>query len=324
MKAVRIVQFGLGSLGLEIIKVLQKKEFKLVGVIDNDRNLVGKDVGTLALKSKLGIKVTGGIDLAKIKPDIVLHATTSDLNDAFSQIAGIVKHGIDIISTCEQLVYPYTSKANAKLAKKMHDLAKKHGARILGVGVNPGFVMDSLVLMLTSLCSRIDRIRIERVVDVAKRRKALQKKMCLGLTVREFEKVKSKVGHVGLIESAHMISDALHVKPTFRTSIRPVVANRVLRSYDVTIEPGQIAGLEHRLIGKVKNERFLEMILYMFAGASEFDLMEIEGMPPLSVRTNGIQGDQATIALLLNYIPIVMNASSGLLMVRDLPLPRFS
>ena len=325
MKPVRIVQFGLGSLGLEIIKVLHKKKgFRLVGAIDKDRNLIGKDVGTLALNSKLGIKVKRDIDSAKSKPDIVLHATTSHLNDAYSQIAGIVKHGIDVISTCEQLVYPYTSRANAKLAKKLDDLAKKHDARILGVGVNPGFVMDSLVLMLTTLCSKIDRIRIERVVDVAKRRKALQKRMCLGLTMQEFEKVKSRVGHVGLMESAHMICDALQVKPTFTTSIRPVVANRVLKSYDVSIEPGQIAGLEQRLIGKVKNARFLEMILYMFAGASEFDLIEIEGTPPVSVRTNGIQGDQATIALLLNYIPIVMNASSGLRTVRDLPLPRFS
>jgi len=145
--------------------------------------------------------------------------------------------------------------------------------------------------------------------------------MCLGLTMQEFEKVKSRVGHVGLMESAHMICDALQVKPTFTTSIRPVVANRVLKSYDVSIEPGQIAGLEQRLIGKVKNARFLEMILYIFAGASEFDLIEIDGIPPISVRTNGIHGDQATIALLLNFIPVVLNAKPGLITVKDLHIP---
>ena len=320
----KVVQFGLGSLGLEIVKVLQKKKrFKLVGAVDIDASKMGKDVGMLALDKRIGISVSS-IDAAlKARPDIVIHATTSYLDDAYGQIAAIVAKGISVMSTCEQLVYPYTSKSNIRLAKKLDSLAKKHKARILGVGINPGFVMDSLVLALTGLCTNIEHIRMERVVDVAKRRKALQEKMCLGLTLQEFEKKKSKVGHVGLLESAKMICDTLKVKASFVSSVRPIVANRPFKSSDVTIEQGQIAGLEHRLTGKNKSAKFIEMILYMFAGASEFDLIEIEGTPPISVRTNGVQGDQATIALLLNYIPIVMNASPGLLTVRDLPLPHF-
>jgi len=321
----KVVQFGLGSLGLEIVKAMQKKKgLELIGAVDIDASKMGKDVGMLALDKRIGISVNS-IDAAlKARPDIVLHATTSYLDDAYDQIAAIVAKGISVVSTCEQLVYPYTSDANIRLAKKLDSLTKKHDASILGVGVNPGFVMDSLVLALTGLCSNIEQIRVERVVDVAKRRKALQEKMCLGLALQEFERVKRKVGHVGLLESAKMVCDTLQVKASFTSSIRPVVANRAFRSYDVAIEQGHIAGLEHRLVGKSKNAKFIEMILYMFAGASEFDLIEIEGTPPISVRTNGIQGDQATIALLLNYIPIVMNARSGLLTVRDLPLPRFS
>jgi len=319
---VRVVQYGLGSLGIEIVKVLhERKELKLVGAVDIDPSKIDRDVGVLALDRKFGVKV-GRIDEAlKKKPDIVLHAATSYLDHAYEQISAIVKKGISVISTCEQLVYPYTSSTNVKLANKLDALARKHDATILGVGVNPGFVMDSLVLALTGLCSKIERIRVERVVDVAKRRKALQQKMCLGLTPPEFEKVKKKVGHVGLLESAKMVCDALKVKVAFTSNIRPVVANRTFASSELAIEQGQIAGLEHRLVGKNRNQKFIEMILYMFAGASEFDLIEIEGTPPISIRTNGIQGDQATISLLLNYIPIVMNAKSGLVTVKDLPLP---
>jgi len=186
-------------------------------------------------------------------------------------------------------------------------------------------VMDSFPLMLTSLCNKIERIRIERVVDIAKRRKALQEKMCLGFTMEQFEKIKHNVGHVGLEESARMICDMLKIKAaTFATIIRPVIANRMLRSYDVIVEPGQIAGIEHRLIVKKRNSKFLEMVLYMFAGASEFDLVEIEGTPPISVRTNGISGDQATIALLLNYVPIILEAEPGLHTVKDLQIPSAS
>lgn len=319
---VKVVQYGLGSLGIEIVKVLhEKKELKFVGAVDIDPSKIDKDVGMLALDRKLGVKVSRMDEALKKKPDIVLHATTSYLDHAYEQISAIIKKGVSVISTCEQLVYPYTSSTNVKLAKKLDTLAKKHDATILGVGVNPGFMMDSLVLALTGLCSKIERIRVERVVDVAKRRKTLREKMCLGLTPQEFEKVKKKVGHVGLLESAKMICDALKVKVVFTSNIRPLVANRAFASSELVIEQGQIAGLEHRLVGKNRNQKFIEMILYMFAGASEFDLIEIEGTPPISIRTNGIRGDQATISLLLNYIPIVMNAKSGLLTVKDLPLP---
>ena len=322
---VKVVLFGLGSVGLEIVKILhEKRELKLVGTVDIDPDKMGKDVGMLALNKRLGISVSSVDAALKKKPDIVLHATTSYLDDAYDQISAIVKNGISVISTCEELVYPYTSSANIKLARRLDALAKKHNASILSVGVNPGFLMDSLVLALTGLCSKIERIRVERVVDVAKRRKALQEKMCLGLDPEEFEKIKKKVGHVGLLESAKMICDTLKVKVSFTSSVRPVVANRTFQSYGLAIEQGQIAGLEHRLVGKRGNQKFIEMILYMFAGASEFDLIEIEGTPPVSIRTNGIHGDQATISLLLNYIPIVMNAESGLLTVMDVPLPRLS
>ena len=323
--AVKVVQFGLGSLGLEIVKVLHKKKrLKLVGAVDIDSSKMDNDVGILAFNRRLGISVSSIDATLKARPDIVIHATTSYLDDAYDQLATIVAKGISVISTCEQLVYPYTSKANIRLANKLDSLAKRHGARILGVGVNPGFVMDSLVLALTGLCSNVERIRVERVVDVAKRRKALQEKMCLGLTLQEFEKVKNKVGHVGLLESAKMICDALKVKVSFTSSTRPLVANREFKSDNVTIEKGQIAGLEQRLVGKSRNAKFIEMILYMFAGASEFDLIEIEGTPPISVRTNGIQGDQATIALLLNYIPVVLDAKPGLHTATNLQMPSAS
>lgn len=300
-----------------------RKNLKLVGVVDIDKNMAGRDAGSLSGNRRSGIRVVSCINGVKSKPDVAIHATTSSLNDASNQISELLKHRINVVSTCEQLVYPYVT--STKLAKKLDMLAKKYRVSVLGVGVNPGFVMDSLVLMLSSLCHTIDRIRVERVVDIAKRREALQKKMCLGFTLEQFEKVKDDVGHVGLQESARMICDTLNVNvTTFATSIRPVIANRLLQSYNVTVKPGHVAGIEHRLTAKKHNTKFLEMVLYMFVGASEFDLVEIEGKPPIYVRTNGINGDQATIALLLNYIPIIARAEPGLHTVKDLRIPSAS
>lgn len=322
--AIKLVQFGLGSLGMEILKALQKRNgIKLVGVVDADPSKVGRDAGKLALNRRLGVRVGSVKEALRRRPDIVLHAATSYLDDLYSQISPIVAKGISVISTCEQLVYPYTSEANTRIARKLNSLARKNGACILGVGANPGFVMDLLVLALTGLCSDIQRIRVERVVDLAKRRSALQQKMCLGMFPEDFEKARKgrRMGHVGLIESAKLICDALKVRASFTSSVRPLVSARLVGSYNITIEPGRISGLEHRLVGKSRKGRFIEMKLYMFAGASEFDLVEIEGTPPLSVRTDGIHGDQATVSLMLNYIPIVLEAEPGLHTVKDLRIP---
>jgi hypothetical protein len=81
----------------------------------------------------------------------------------------------------------------------------------MGTGVNPGFVMDALPIMLTGVCERVDAIRIDRVQDASVRRLPFQQKIGAGLTVAEFEArvVEGTVRHVGLTESIAMIADAL-------------------------------------------------------------------------------------------------------------------
>ena len=326
MRLCKIVQVGFGSLGKEIFVALQnRKNFKLVSVIDIDKNKIGKDAGILAVNKRSGIKVVSHISTVKSKPDVAIHTTISSINDAFDQISELLKHRINVISSCEQLVYPYGS--NTSMAKRLDILAKKHKVSFIGVGINPGFMMDSLVLMLTSLCSKIDCIRVERVVDILNRRETLQKKMCLGFTLEQFEKIKTKnnVGHVGFQESARMICDKLNVRmPTFAITIKPDITKHVFQSSSITLEPGQVAGMEHTLVVKKLKSKFLEMKLNMFAGAREFDLVKIEGIPTICVSTNGINGDQATVALLLNYIPIILGAEPGLHTVNDLHIPSAS
>jgi 4-hydroxy-tetrahydrodipicolinate reductase len=187
--ACKVLQVGFGSLGKEIfIELLKRKNLKAVGVIDIAKSNLGNDPGILTLNRQVGIKIVGNIEDVKSKPDVALHATTSSLGEAYYQISELLNQRINVLSTCEQLVYPYGN--NKKIAKKLHMIAKKNKVSVLGVGVNPGFVMDSLVLKLTSLCSNIHRLRIERVVNIANRRKALQEKMCLGLGLDQYKKCK--------------------------------------------------------------------------------------------------------------------------------------
>ncbi|MEM3641707.1 MAG: hypothetical protein QXH37_07295, partial [Candidatus Bathyarchaeia archaeon] len=201
MEEVKVVLYGVGAVGGLIARfLLERQGVKVVGAIDIAEDKVGKDLGdVLALDRKLGVTVYKDADalFSRVKADIAIHTTASYLKETFPQIAQLVKNRVNVISTCEELAYPYYSEP--ELAEKLDALAKKHNVTVLGTGINPGFLMDTLVITLTAACQKIEKIEAVRVMNAAKRRLPFQKKIGAGLTVEEFkQKVANKqvTGHV--------------------------------------------------------------------------------------------------------------------------------
>ncbi len=206
----KVVLYGAGWIGSSITQLLTKKKgVEIVGAVDSSPSKIGRDLGSIIGTDKpLGVVVTNDIAklLSEVKPDVVVHATSSFLKDVYPQFEEIVKHGVNVVSTCEELSYPYVSSSD--LTAKLDKLAKKHRVTVLGTGINPGFVMDALPITLTSVCQEIRRIQVERVMDAAGRRAPFQKKIGAGLSVDEFkEKIADKqiTGHIGLEQSVAMI-----------------------------------------------------------------------------------------------------------------------
>ena len=201
---IRVMHFGLGPIGVGVLRqVATRKGFKAVGGIYVDPAKVGKDLGEIAgLDRKLGVAVTDDpvAGIKRAKPDVVVLCTLSSLQAIVPQIEAVLKLRVPIISTTEEMAYPYYS--NKRLAKKIDEMAKKAKVAVVGTGVNPGFVMDALPVMLTGVCERVDAIRVDRVQDARSRRLPFQKKIGSGLTVEQFQdKVKAgTVRHVGLTE----------------------------------------------------------------------------------------------------------------------------
>ncbi|MBS7633294.1 hypothetical protein KEJ15_06735, partial [Candidatus Bathyarchaeota archaeon] len=191
---------------------LEKRGVEIVGAIDVAKAKIDRDLGeVLGLQRKLGITISKDLDAvaSKTKPDITVHTTSSYLKDTYPQIASIAKQGVNIVSTCEELSYPYLTEP--KLAKQLDTLAKKHNVTVLGTGINPGFLMDTLVITLTAPCQKIEKIEAVRNMNAGTRRLPFQKKIGAGLTVQEFtRKIKNKeiTGHVGLEQSIAMIAAA--------------------------------------------------------------------------------------------------------------------
>jgi len=329
MRKVKVVLYGVGAVGSLIAKhLLQKEGIEIVGANDIAEDKVGKDLGeVLGLNRRLGVEVADSIDsvLSNVKADIAVHATSSFLKNTYLQIASIVKHGANVVSTCEELSYPYLTEP--KLAAQLDSLAKKHNVTVLGTGINPGFLMDTLVITLTAVCQKIEKIKAVRVMNAATRRLPFQKKIGAGLTVEEFKqriKTKQITGHVGLEQSIAMISDALkwNLDKIVAESVEPVAAKKTVESANIEVRAGQVAGLRQKAKGILKNEEVIILDFQAYIGAEdECDAITIEGVPNVKQRIQPcVHGDKGTVAMVVNSIPKVINAPAGLLTMKDLPV----
>jgi len=330
MEKVKIVLYGVGAVGSLIAKyLLQKEDIKIVGAIDITEDKVGKDLSEiLGLNRKIGVIVSNDVDsvLSKVKADIAVHATSSFFKNTYSQIASIVKHGVNVVSTCEELAYPYLTEP--KLGIELDSLAKKHNVTVLGTGINPGFLMDTLVITLTAVCQKIEKIKAVRVMDAATRRLPFQKKIGAGLTVEEFKRrIESRqiTGHVGLEQSIAMIADALkwNLNKIMAENVEPVIAEKPVESTNIKVRAGEVAGLRQKAKGILNNKEVIVLDFQAYIGAEEeYDAVTIEGVPSVRQRIQPcVHGDKGTASMIVNSIPKVINAPSGLLTMKDLPVP---
>ncbi len=330
MDKVKVVLHGVGAVGSLIARaLLEKRGVEIVGAIDVAKDKVGKDLGEfLGLNKKIGVTVSGDADtvLAKTKPDIAIHATSSYLRDTYPQIASIVKHGVNVISTCEELSYPYYSEP--KIAEELDKLAKKHDVRVLGTGINPGFLMDTLVITLTAACQKIEKIEAVRIMNAATRRLPFQRKIGAGLTVEEFRQKIEKgeiTGHVGLEQSIAMIAAALAWKlDEIRVNpVEPVIAKKPVKSEFIKVDAGKVAGLRQTARGIMKSKEVIVLDFQAYIGAKEeYDAITITGVPTIKQKIQPcVHGDAGTVAIIINSIPKVLKAPAGLLTMKDLPVP---
>jgi len=330
MRKVKVVLYGVGAVGSLIAKFLLEKEgIDIVGAIDIAKNKVGKDLGeVLGIERKLEIKVSNDTNsvFSKVKADIAIHATSSFLKDTYPQIASIIKYGVKVISTCEELSYPYYTEP--EIAKELDALAKKYNATVLGTGINPGFLMDTLVITLTAVCQKIEKIEAVRVMDAATRRLPFQEKIGAGLIVKEFkQKIKNKqiTGHVGLKQSIAMIADALAWKldKIIAEPVGPVITEKPVESKNIRVRAGEVAGLRQKARGVMQNRETIVLDFRAYIGAEEeYDAITIVGVPSVKQKIKPcVHGDIGTIAMVVNSIPNVINAPAGLLTMKDLPVP---
>jgi len=330
MPNIRVMHFGLGSIGAATVRqVARRPGFSIVGGVDIDPAMIGRDLGdVVGLGKRLGVKVSDNAakTLKLAKPDVVVLCTSSSIKKVMPQIETILKAKKPVVSTVEELAYPgYT---HIRQARQIDAWAKKAKVAVLGTGVNPGFAMDVLPIVLTTVCERVDRVLVSRIQDARMRRLPLQQKIGAGLTTEQFQKKvdDGSVRHVGLTESIAMIADALGwTLDRITDDIQPKLAQVTISSEFLAVDPGYVSGIIQDGVGYRKGEPVIRLHMEAYLGAPEsYDLVEIEGSPRLSMKiAGGIHGDVATASIVVNSIPKVLGAAPGLHTMLDLPLPSF-
>lgn len=327
-RPIGMVHFGLGPIGLAVAReVATRAGLVSVAAIDVAPAAQGRTMdevlGRLATRgSPVVVGTLADADISEAQ--VALHCTSSSLRAVRPQLLELIDAGLNVVSTCEELSYPWAVAQDQ--ARELDLRAKERGVSILGTGVNPGFAMDYLPIVLSGVLSKVDSVRVRRVQDAAVRRLPLQAKAGVGLSVAEFkERVRTnQLGHVGLRQSADSLADAFGWQfDDYTESIRAVVADRATASGLREVAAGQVLGLRQVARGTLEKRPVVVLDLTLAVGVRRaYDEIVLDGDVPLKTHiAGGLHGDTATVAVVVNSVERILHASPGLVTMPDLPPP---
>lgn len=329
----KVAVLGTGQMGSGIIRLLMRKQgIELVGVYGRRADRAGVDVGeAIGLGQKTGVALTADLSgmLSSAKPDVVIQATCSKAEQAADEIKTVVQSGANVISIAEEMAFPAYEAPG--LSRQIHQLALENQVTVVGTGINPGFVLDLLVITLTGVCYSVESITARRINDLSPYGPSVLTTQGVGITPEAFKKGVedgSVVGHFGFSESISMIATALGWKIDKIEQTREPIVSKVHRETPfVKIEPGLTAGCTHTAKGYMDGKPVIHLIHPQqvhphLENVQTGDYIEIKGEPDVNFSSGPeIPGGIGTIALAVNMIPNVVCGLPGLKTMAELPVP---
>lgn len=333
MAKVRVAQWGLGAMGTGIVKCLVEREgVEIVGAAS--RRFGGVDLGeAVGLGRELGVKIFADPNemLEKVEADVLFLTTESFVKAVYPQIMAAVKKKMNVITIAEEMLYPHVRFPRE--TKEMDVAAKANNVSVLGTGINPGFILDTLILALTGPCTKVEKVYAQRINDLSPFGVNVMNWQGVGFNPDEFEKGVNNgsiVGHVGFFESISLIADCLGWKIDEIKQERTPIVSKVYRETPfIKVQPGQTAGsiqIGHGIINgkKVITLEHPQMVRPEVEGVQVKDKIVIDGEPKISMEiVPEIAGGIGTIAMAVNMIAHVIKAQPGVVTMKDLPLPYY-
>ncbi len=165
----RVIQWATGSVGRTTLRrVIDHPDLELAGVYVYDRAKVGKDAGEIARRPATGITATNRIeDILALEADVVLHTSRLSIpySDMNTDVARLLASGKNVISVN---AYYMPEVHGPEYAGPLLEAARQGHATLAGIGVNPGFIAERLVVLVTGLMARLDKIEAFEVADASR------------------------------------------------------------------------------------------------------------------------------------------------------------
>ena len=311
----RVLHVGLGPLGIKMVGDLHRRNLgEVVAAVDPAH--AGRTLGELAPGGRGDrIIVKPSLDDELPPVDIAIVTTVSDLPGVAPTLRALADRGISSVSTCEELSWPWDR--HPELARELAAHAERKNVRMLGTGVNPGFVMDALAIAVTTACAHVRRVEIHRVQDASTRRLPFQKKIGATLTIAEFERLAAaeQIRHVGLRESVGMVAATLGLEfDRVDETIGPIVADHDMTCGLGPIARGAARGVHQEARAFAGGREVIALIFRAAIGEPDArDQVIVDGDPPVDlVIKGGLHGDVSTSAVVLNSIRSLLRAPAGL------------
>jgi hypothetical protein len=302
-KSIKVLIVGFGPLGLNLAKrLIDDPRFKLSAIVDNDEAKQGQEFNGVKIQTDLK-KV-----LANNTFDLAFLVTSSYIEKIQDSLNLLIANHINVISSCEEFIFP-----SKEISNQLDQEARKASVRLLGTGINPGFLMDYLIMVMAKPFLRLNKIFYQRNINTQERRSSFKNKVGVGLSLEEFESKKKQglIGHVGFKQSADMIAHRFSwTEKFFEESIEPALKDSIVQ------------GIQQEALAKYHDGRSIEYIFHAQDGLKDSDKIvlsfETLEVPLMIDIPTGINGEGATVAMLMNSAPKLLSLEPGFKTMLDL------
>lgn len=304
--------------------LLLERGANIVATVDRDPALAGSLLSDL-VSAAPPCTIAASVDDLQVEADAAIVTTRSSLAECADDFRALLERGLAVVSSCEELIYPW--QRQAALAQTLDDCARAHGGRLLGTGVNPGYLMDAFALATTAVCTQVRGVYIERIQDATTRRVPFQRKIGATMEPAALEAAVSAgtMGHVGLLESVQFLAAGLGVDiDRTEQDTSAVIAERATPSGVGDIAAGSARGIRQTARAYAGDDLVIELVFHAaVAEGRNIDRIKLDSDPPVGVTwQNGVHGDVATTAILVNAVDSLLAAAPGLHTMMTIPPAR--
>ncbi len=341
-RKIRAVQYGAGKMSVYTMRYMLEKGVDVVGAIDLNSDVIGKDIGEIMGKEKMNVTVTSAEKarelLSELKPDICIVTTRSLISEVEEPFMLCAELGINAISTCEEAFYPQNS--NPKLVEKIDEMAKKNNCTITGTGYQDIY-WGQLITSIAGSTQSITKIKGSSSYNVEEYGIALAEAHGAGLTLEEFDKQVASADRISP-EERQKIIEAGDFAPSYMWNVNGWLCSKlgltpisqtqkcVPQTYkddifsstlNMTVKAGDATGMSAVVTTETKEGITIESeCIGKVYAPEEFDknVWTVEGEPTTTITVEKPATVELTCGTVVNRIPDVINAAPGYVTVEKM------